>query len=221
MIVTVTEAVMKQRRKNIPMQLLLCMEACWLEYRLAWQEHIAVQIVTYVCCSLLFFLQRWELLVPAILLLCIAVIDSRKYCIPDVLLCGIVVSCMLMDLLTEAVINGSTFQSLLLHWLMRVCNGLAIGVPLLLFVMGMDALLQKETMGGGDIKLLFVIGFFTNGMLAYLVLYLACFIGLLWQLGLRQKYGMNLLPFGPSIALACGIIMLCDVERIDKFFSIL
>ena len=161
----------------------------------------------------------WKIayLVLLYLFLMLSIIDRRHYIIPDVVLqCGILV-CVIADILRLWMQPTVLITSLF----MRSIHGLAIFVPLLLFILLMDWLLQKETMGGGDLKLFFVVGFIFGTMQALLVLFLACMIGILWQIGLYLRRQDKLLPFGPSIALASWVVVLYGEQLIEKFFCIL
>lgn len=192
---------------------LFCLDYYWQTYKLAAQNSRLLKAVTVMLLAIIVSTQRWELLIPAFLLLLIAVIDLQQYIIPDLLL----VCMMLSKILTEWCLGQCSIAQIFVH----VANGLAVGIPLLLFVLLMDRLLQKEAMGGGDIKLMFTIGFCSNAVSAYMVLYLACAVGMIWQVYMQWKKGAYLLPFGPSIAIASGIILLYGAELQKNFFCIL
>lgn len=75
---------------------------------------------------------------------------------------------------------------------------IAIAGIILLLSLVMDRILGKESMGGGDIKMLFMTTLYLgiwNGLFA---LILSCVIGLLFVAFCKQKK----IPFGPSIAIA-------------------
>ncbi len=59
-------------------------------------------------------------------------------------------------------------------------------------------------MGGGDIKLFFLLGVYLGAKMAMLTLFVSCLVGLLWQ---RREQG-GAFPFGPSIGLAAWIVLL-------------
>ena len=80
-----------------------------------------------------------------------------------------------------------------------VLGALALGGGLLLISLIMDRLLGRETMGGGDIKLLAMLGLYTGPAAGLFLLLLACFIGLAFAL--RRGRGQAF-PFGPALALA-------------------
>lgn len=126
-------------------------------------------------------------------LLGLSLVDLAKYEIPDgYILFGIVwwLAGMLLEYLSGMAV------------LARIQNGLIGGVclagGLLLISLVMDKLLKKESMGGGDIKLVFVTGLYLGALNGLFSLVLACMIGLVFVLVLRK----DKIPFGPSISIA-------------------
>lgn len=80
-------------------------------------------------------------------------------------------------------------------------GGVAIGGGVLLVSLIADKLLGRETMGGGDIKLLALLGLYLGPGGGLLMLILACFVGLAFAAASGAGQGREF-PFGPSIALA-------------------
>ena len=77
-------------------------------------------------------------------------------------------------------------------------GGLAVAGCVLLLVLGMEKLLGREAMGGGDIKLLFLTGLFLGWKRNLLCLVAACVIGIVWGL-LQKKTGRRRgHPVGPQ-----------------------
>ena len=87
-------------------------------------------------------------------------------------------------------------------------NALAVSLPLWLLVALMDRILGKKTMGGGDIKLVFVTGMYLGWEQNLLMLFIAGIIALSYVLVRKEKE----IPFGPAIAIATVLIMI--LERI-------
>lgn len=77
----------------------------------------------------------------------------------------------------------------------------AIGGGVLCVSLVADKLLGRETMGGGDIKLLALLGLYLGPGGGLLLLILACFVGLFFAVASGAGQGKEF-PFGPSIALA-------------------
>lgn len=135
-----------------------------------------------------------------IVLLVISIIDYRSYIIPDELLIAALVLYVPLSLL-----GGDSFLQiggrLILH-------GTLAALPLLLFVLLADYVTGMETMGFGDIKLFYVLGVYLNAPLAWLTLFLAAIVALVWNLLLLRKQKSEPFPFGPSISAAAWIVVL-------------
>lgn len=82
-------------------------------------------------------------------------------------------------------------------------HGLVLGGTVLLLSLFMDKVLKKESMGGGDIKLLFVLGLFLDLPECLLLLVFSCVLGLVMALLLRRSE--KAFPFGP--ALSAGMLL--------------
>ena len=82
-------------------------------------------------------------------------------------------------------------------------HGLTLGGAVLLISLFMDKVLKKESMGGGDIKLLFVLGLFLDLPECLLLLVFSCVLGLVMALLLRRSE--KAFPFGP--ALSAGMLL--------------
>ena len=84
-----------------------------------------------------------------------------------------------------------------------------------------DFLFKKESMGGGDIKLLGVFGIMFGYIMAMFSVFLASVIGLPVSLILIRKKDSHEIPFGPFLAVAAIIIVLCkiDFNTILQFYT--
>ncbi len=152
---------------------------------------------------LLRFGWSWQLgkwLALACLLLMISLVDLRSYLIPDgFLLWGLALY------VTFSLLEGQPWPALLWSGLLGGCS---VALPLGLLVLLADRALGQETMGGGDLKLLFLLGVYLGPLETVLTLFAACVIGLLWQ-GLRRSLRRGQpFPFGPAIAAAAWIVVL-------------
>ena len=83
-----------------------------------------------------------------------------------------------------------------------------------------DFLFKKESMGGGDIKLLGIFGIMFGYIMAMFSVFLASVIGLPISLILIRKKDSHEIPFGPFLAVAAMIILLCkiDLDVILQFY---
>jgi leader peptidase (prepilin peptidase)/N-methyltransferase len=142
------------------------------------------------------------------LLLVIAVIDSRLGIIPDVLsLPGIVVS-----ILASSFLPSKT-------WIGAVLGAVAGGGSLWAVARAYELLTGRQGMGGGDIKLLSLLGAALGWSQVPLVLFVASLAGSLYGLFLMTRYGVDRrypLPFGPFLCMA-GVIALFVGDRWEQW----
>ena len=122
------------------------------------------------------YLPMW--VVFGALLLLVSLIDYKQKMIPNFLLLLLAAN----RLLAHFIIARNPWP-LLPEMLIGACS---VSVPLLVLVLIMDKILGKETMGGGDIKLLFVIGLYMSWMHMILILFLACILGVMGVLIARK-----------------------------------
>ncbi len=102
----------------------------------------------------------------------------------------------------------------------NVLNGLiAFGIMFLLKLFG-NFLFKKESMGDGDIKLMFTFGLVLGWPLSIITIFLASFIGLPISLYVLYKNKTNIIPFGPFLSVA-AIIMLLSQLNIDNLINLL
>ena len=108
-------------------------------------------------------------------------------------------------------------------------GGFAVGGGLLLIVLLYEKVRQKEAMGGGDIKLLFLTGLFLGWQRNILCLLIACVLGIVFAFifpekrttgdGAEEEDG-KLFPWGPSISAAAILTLLCGSEIIGAYLSL-
>ena len=113
--------------------------------------------------------------------------------------------------------------------LLRFLEGVSVGsfflglVPaaaLLLLVLLMDKIMKRETMGGGDIKLMAVLGLHFGAGEAVLIMVIACIIGIIAAYATGKGKG-KAFPFGPSLAAAAWITALCGAPLMNWYLSFL
>ena len=122
------------------------------------------------------------------------------------------------------VFEGFAWKSLL----ELIGNGLSVSLPLLLLTLLMEKLLQKEAMGGGDIKLIFVTGMYLGWQKNLLMLLIACIVGIVVGIlqsrgdsSVEEEEGMeNYFPFGPAIAIATVFTMWIGDGVLDWYMSL-
>lgn len=103
-------------------------------------------------------------------------------------------------------INGLSFA------LIRLLNGVISFVVMFSIKLLGDFLFKKESMGGGDIKLLFVFGLMMGWEMSIVSIFLGSIIGLPISLILLKKNNEHVLPFGPYLGIASIIIVLTQID---------
>ena len=145
-------------------------------------------------------------------LFCLSLVDLESYTIPD--------GCHLIS--AGAWLLALPF--LRLGWKeigLHVLAGLVFGGGLLLLSLVMDRILKKESLGGGDVKLFAVVGLYLGFVSSLFSLLLAAVLGLLFVLLRRGKEeNGGQIPFGPSIALASGLMLLYGGPVVDWYLGL-
>ena len=83
-----------------------------------------------------------------------------------------------------------------------------------------DFMFKKESMGGGDIKLMFIFGLVLGLPMALVSIFIASFIGLPISLFILYRKKEHEIPFGPFLAVAAITIMLTELN-LDKLITML
>jgi leader peptidase (prepilin peptidase)/N-methyltransferase len=130
-------------------------------------------------------------------LFCLSLVDLDTQIIPDRFILIPIIARSAELLLT------SGFRGLLTGAL----PGLIIAGSVLIISLIMDKVLGKETMGGGDIKLLFVIGLFLPLGQCLLMVMIACVVGIVMASLLMKVSPETPFPFGPALSLAAIVTM--------------
>lgn len=104
--------------------------------------------------------------------------------------------------------------------LTTVLPGLIIAGSVLALSLIMDKVLKKDTMGGGDIKLLFVIGLYLTLPQCLLMVMLACVIGIVFASILMKIDSETPFPFGPALSIAAVITLFIGTPVISWYLSL-
>lgn len=102
-----------------------------------------------------------------------------------------------------------------LRW--GLISAFGVGLLMLLISLGFDRLTGKESLGGGDIKLLFMTGLYMRPGVTLFSLILSCFVGLFIALGLKK----DKIPFGPSISIAVFLSILFGSEFVAWYTGLI
>lgn len=152
-------------------------------------------------------------LVLGSLLLLLTLIDWRTHTLPDCLLLAAAANRLLFLFIQKQPLK-ETLTSM-------AVGALSVSLPLLLLSLVMDRLLQKESMGGGDIKLLFVLGLYLNWFEMLLLLFVGCVLALVWALGPGKKRSDQEIPFGPFLSAAWLVVILFGTSWSQWYLGLL
>jgi leader peptidase (prepilin peptidase)/N-methyltransferase len=144
----------------------------------------------------------------ASILLGLSLVDLASYEIPDgFIIAGIVWWAVCLPFM------GGSIWSLVKDGLL---GGLVIAGGMLAFSLLFDKITGKDSMGGGDIKLYFMVSLYLGLAQGFLNLILSCIVGLLFVLLLhRQK-----IPFGPSISISTLVCLMVGLPIVSWYFSL-
>ncbi len=138
------------------------------------------------------------------LLIIVTVCDITYMIIPDrfIVVSGVII------LLTKLIYFG------LNSFLTSFAFGLiSFAVMYLIMKMG-DYIFKKETLGGADVKLMFIVGICLEPFLSLLVIIIASMIALPISLVLLVKEKEHAIPFGPFILVGTMIVFLTKLDSI-------
>ena len=143
-------------------------------------------------------------------------IDFRHQIIPD----GITLPGILLGTFLSVLIPGLHGQT---SWLIGLREA-AIGVLLgggFLYAAGTIAewILKKEAMGGGDVKLLAMIGAFVGWQGVLWTVLVSSVLGSIVGVYLRFKKGEQMIPFGPYLGLAAFLYIFFGEKTIRAYLN--
>ena len=90
--------------------------------------------------------------------------------------------------------------------LISIISGLGLFLTMFIIKLIGDKLFKRESLGGGDIKLCFVIGLSIGYRLGLIALIFASFLALPYALAQNYLNKKNELPYGPFLIVATTII---------------
>ena len=136
------------------------------------------------------------------LLIIIAVSDISYYIIPDELLVFFIGYFLIILTLSNGVMN--TFVNIL--------SGLIMFLIMYTIMLLGNFLFKKESLGGGDIKLMFVIGLVLSPLPSLFVIFLGSVLALPISLIILVRKKTKLIPFGPFLIIAFLLIYLTKID---------
>jgi len=178
-------------------------------------------------------LSKRYVLAEAFLGLCCVTLVLRFGLSFDALSAAVLCSCLLALSLVDLDIQIIPDRFLVVPAAVRLVQLIADGrlmaglVPALIFGGGllamslvMDKVLKKESMGGGDIKLMAVLGLFFTVPECLLLLIIACLSGILIAMVLMKIKDDTPFPFGPALSLAAYVTLLVGQPVVNWYLSL-
>jgi len=106
-------------------------------------------------------------------------------------------------------------------FLSSIINGLISFVIMLLLKLFGDLIFKKESMGGGDIKLMLVIGLLIGWDMSILTIFLSAFLAFPVSLIILNSKKSHEIPYGPFLAIASLILYLThfNIETLLNFLT--
>ncbi len=158
--------------------------------------------------SYLIFGFSWQLLISLLfisMILIIIISDYLYLIIPDEILIVFGSLLWIVIIISEGIKTG----------LFMLAEGAVAFIIMYLLKLTGDFLFKKESMGGGDIKLMFIIGMILGYQLAIINIFLASIIGLPIAFIIMLKKKEHIIPFGPFLGIASIIILLSQIHFMD------
>ena len=175
---------------------------------------------TEIACGLLFLVSyhsfgfKLDLLISLILVstfIIIIVSDLNYLIIPDRFIIIPSILIIIIDL----------FQIGVIDTLIQIGYGILGFILMYLIMLLGNRLFKKESLGGADIKLMFLIGLVLDPMLTIVVLFLASFIALIPSIYLLLKNKEHIVPYGPFLMIGLLIVYFTKLNIIEIFEKIL
>ena len=165
----------------------------------------------FVCVGVRFGLcpELGQWLMFTFLLLALSLTDWAKRIIPDKLLLALAA-------------NRAVWFFVLGHGVreaLEAAKALAVPAALLALVLAIEKLLDREAMGGGDVKLLAVLALYLGWAELFLTLLAGCLLGLLWAALTGGKTG-TAMPFGPFLAAGAVLTVCYGGPVLDWYFGL-
>ena len=137
------------------------------------------------------------------LLIIIIVSDTTYYIIPDEVLIFMSVYFFIFITLNEG-IKSSLFS---------LVNGVLLFAIMYLIMLVGNKMFKKESLGGGDIKLMFIFGMILGPLLGIVSIFIGSCLALPISLIVTIKKKKNIIPFGPFLLIAITLLYMTGINE--------
>ena len=145
-----------------------------------------------------------SLLLSSVLMI-VVVTDLTDYIIPDVIVVITGVLIFIYNIVTKGFIEACTY----------VLYGMIIFLLMYLLMIFGNTVFKEESLGGGDIKLMGVLGMINKPIISVVGLALAALIALPSSLFFMINKKDKIIPFGPFLIIAIILIMFLKIDTAD------
>lgn len=150
-------------------------------------------------------------LVLVSLFMVVIVSDLSYLIIPDSFIVVPSILILIVKIIQDGIVSG----------LIQIGYGVVCFLIMYLIMLLGNKLFKKESLGGADIKLMFLVGLTLDPMLAVIVIFLASIIALPVSLFLLIKNNEHVIPFGPFIVLGLLIVYFTKLDIVEIFNKLL
>lgn len=144
-------------------------------------------------------------IIVASFLVVVIVSDINYLIIPD----EVTIFFSILIFVVKLVVDGVKAASL------SVLSGLLLFIIMYIFMVLGNLIFKKESLGGGDVKLMFFVGIALGPILGVFSIFLSSIIALPLSLIILLKDKNNVIPFGPFILIATFAIILFQIPGIQ------
>ena len=137
------------------------------------------------------------------LLIIIIVSDTTYYIIPDEVLIFMSIYFFIFITLNEGIKSS----------LISLVNGLILFSIMYLIMLVGNKMFKKESLGGGDIKLMFIFGMILGPLLGIVSIFIGSCLALPISLIITIKKKKNIIPFGPFLLIALTLLYMTGINE--------
>ena len=135
------------------------------------------------------------------LLLIVIITDVSYYIIPDELLIFMSMYFIVFDLFNIGVLNT----------IKAIGNGTFLFVLMYVIMLVGNKLFKKESLGGGDIKMMFIFGLLLGPLVGTISIFLGSIIALPISVYILVKEKEKIIPFGPFLLIALTVLYFTQI----------
>lgn len=194
-----------------------CKELISIQYPIIEMLSVCVFVIAYIRFGLSIETFLFTLLLQMFIV--VFMIDMKHQIIPDII--NIVI--LILGLISLIIPHSSINQLYSINYVDKII-GFLVALSLLLLFLVLEKVLNKELMGGGDLKLFFGVGLFMGWQLLLLGIFFAAVIALITEMLKKviksEKFLNKVIPFGPYLVLGFTLVYVFGLDIICLYLSI-